>query len=668
MSDQEREPTAQDDPKTTTEPKDEERAQATGFDSSPAEETKDAAPEVRVEPNDAPDADRPDPSHEDDAPTRTLPESGAAIEKASDSSPPSAEPTRPTPTETSSELPALPEEETREPHGGEAASKLEGRDEPARGESSGEESSREEEKTAERGAVHIRRRKKSSYASEIKPGQDVEGVFMALRKSLPLDKTGRRFLALTLADRTGRIESRLWNGAEKAAEAFQESDHVKVRGKAQSYHGRLQLHLDFVEPVDIAALDLPASEFISESQKPVDKMFSELLSILGKMENEGLKALVRSFLDDPRLLQPFKRAPAAQSIHHAWIGGLLEHTLSVVRLCERLCDHYPQVDRDLVRAGAILHDFGKIEELTYDETLGYTDAGRLVGHLVICCQMIHEKARAVSSLPKAVVDQLVHIVASHHGQFEYGSIRQPQTLEALLVHSADVLDARMASWMELLESVGPDGWTDFSRIYDRQLYRGSQDSTAPASHGARKKRRRRRKGKGEQESASEKDPAKTEARPTRKDQARAKDTPAFRQETSKGGRRQRGPTNQIGDKQSQRRPRPKKEARGPKDSSGPKPREKKPTLTFNPFAGLKDRVEDSPAPATEGETRGTEIKGSEPMAQKDRSLGTEKPGEPKTTDTVQAQEGGQPAPSSSGGTEMPSSVASSAPESSDQNG
>jgi 3'-5' exoribonuclease len=434
---------------------------------------------------------------------------------------------------------------------------------------------------AEAGHVQVRKRAKSVYASEVKAGQSVEGIFLVQSKELPVDRNGKRYLSVTLADRTGRIDARLWEGAEVAAETFRQSDHVRVRGLAQSYHGRTQLRLDTIEAVDAGAEGLPASEFVAESKKPVDRMLADLVAVVDGMQNAHLKALVHAFLDDPDHANRFKRAPAAQSIHHAWKGGLLEHTLSVMQLCERLCDHYPHVDRDLVLAGAFFHDYGKIDELAYEDTVGYTDEGRLVGHLVMCCQWLRERAGELDGFPKPLLDQLVHIVVSHHGELEYGSPRRPQTLEALLVHSADVLDARVSSWTELLEGAGPDGWTDFVRVYDRQLFRGGATIEGGAPAGvARKKRRKRRKRKPAGEGA--------EAAPT----TERRGGPPKRTRPA-GGAAPEGARRGRPDRR-ERPPRPDRPERGRGAKERPK-REEKPTLTFNPFAALAKKDEEGGA-------------------------------------------------------------------------
>jgi len=185
-----------------------------------------------------------------------------------------------------------------------------------------------------------------------------------------------------------------------------------------------------------------------------------------------VKALLLAFLDDPTIARGLPVAPAAKGIHHAYRGGLVDHILSVLRLAHRMADHYPALDRDLLVAGALLHDIGKVSELSYDKGFDYTDEGRLVGHLVMTAQMIREKASQIPGFSKELEQHLTHIVIAHHGQLEYGSPKLPVTLEAYVVHMIDSLDSRIASWMELMQKDSNDRWTDVSRLYERHLWKG----------------------------------------------------------------------------------------------------------------------------------------------------------------------------------------------------
>jgi 3'-5' exoribonuclease len=200
----------------------------------------------------------------------------------------------------------------------------------------------------------------------------------------------------------------------------------------------------------------------------VEAMLEQIRALCGQVRNAPLRALLFAFLDDETLVGAFLRAPAAKSIHHAFAGGLCEHTLSVLQLGWRVCDHYPQLDRDLITAGCLLHDIGKAREISPEPGFEYTDEGQLVGHLVLTCQLIREKAARIADFPRELEWRVTHLVAAHHGRREYGSPKEPVTLEAMVVHALDELDTRVSSFGQLFaQAQGP--WTDRKNLYGRQL-------------------------------------------------------------------------------------------------------------------------------------------------------------------------------------------------------
>ncbi len=209
-----------------------------------------------------------------------------------------------------------------------------------------------------------------------------------------------------------------------------------------------------------------------------DAMFARIRALVAQVRDPHVRALLDAFLDDPELGPAFRAAPAAKGIHHAWPGGLCEHTLSVLQLGWRICDHYPDLDRDLVTAGALLHDFGKAREISPEPGFEYTDEGKLVGHLVLTCQLIREKASRIDGFPRELEWRLTHLVVAHHGRHEYGSPKEPVTLEAMVVHALDELDTRMSSFAQLM--AGAEGrWTESKNMYRRQLLKpgpGAPDS------------------------------------------------------------------------------------------------------------------------------------------------------------------------------------------------
>jgi 3'-5' exoribonuclease len=198
--------------------------------------------------------------------------------------------------------------------------------------------------------------------------------------------------------------------------------------------------------------------------------FAQIRALVAQVQNPRLRALLDAFLDDPELRQGFLRAPAATRIHHAWQGGLCEHTLSVLQLGWRICDHYPQLDRDLITAGCLLHDIGKAREISAEPGFEYTDEGRLVGHLLLTCQLIREKAARIPGFSRELEWRVTHLVAAHHGKREYGSPKEPATLEAMVVHALDELDTRMSSFAQLFaEAPSGSAWTDRKNLYGRAL-------------------------------------------------------------------------------------------------------------------------------------------------------------------------------------------------------
>jgi 3'-5' exoribonuclease len=208
-----------------------------------------------------------------------------------------------------------------------------------------------------------------------------------------------------------------------------------------------------------------------------DAMFAQIRALVSQVRNQHVRALLLAFLDDPEIAPAFRVAPAAKAIHHAFLGGLCEHTLSVLQLGWRICDHYPQLDRDLVTAGALLHDIGKSREISTAPGFEYTDEGKLVGHLVLTCQLIREKAARIPGFPPDLEWQITHLVVAHHGRQEYGSPKEPVTLEAMVVHALDELDTRVSSFGQLLAQA-QGRWTESKNLYRRQLFKGG--AAAPA--------------------------------------------------------------------------------------------------------------------------------------------------------------------------------------------
>jgi 3'-5' exoribonuclease len=320
---------------------------------------------------------------------------------------------------------------------------------------------------------------------DLRDRQAVRSIFLVAKKALPVGKAGRPYLALTLCDKSGEIEARLWDDAEEHAARFAAGDFIQVQADASLYNGKLQLKLTSIER--LAPDCVRPEDFLPESRFDADALFAQVRALVVQVRSPHIRELLLGFLDDPDIGPAFKRAPAAKGVHHPFLGGLCEHTLSVLQLGWRICDHYPQLDRDLVTAGCLLHDIGKTRELTYERGFDYSDEGRLVGHLVMTCQWIHERVQRIPDFPRELEWHLVHLVAAHHGKLEFGSPKVPHTLEAMVVHALDELDSRVSSFGLLFEKAhGDSSWTEYQRLYDRSLFKGPSWDGQPLPHDARR--------------------------------------------------------------------------------------------------------------------------------------------------------------------------------------
>ncbi len=313
---------------------------------------------------------------------------------------------------------------------------------------------------------------KKQYVNEIKAGDSVEDVFVILDKALAQKKDGNYFLNLTLADRTGNIKSVVWDHVDQIiAAGLSSGDFVLVKGTVNEYRGGLQLVIKKMTACPLDSLD--SSDFIPKSRHNVESMFARLKDLTGAMKSEHLKALFSQFWDDKEFTDKFKSAPAAKSMHHAYIGGLLEHTLSMAILVEKIAGHYAGIDMDLLLSGVILHDIGKINEFVYDYRIDYSDEGRLLSHIVIGLQMLEEKIKHVNGFPEEQALLLKHLIVSHHGTKEFGSPEPPKTVEALLLNYIDEIDSKVNGIRDFMATEDPnESWTSYHKILGRHFYTG----------------------------------------------------------------------------------------------------------------------------------------------------------------------------------------------------
>ncbi len=309
---------------------------------------------------------------------------------------------------------------------------------------------------------------KRIFIADLQEGQQVEEVFLVARKNLAETKAGKPYLALTLMDRSGEIEARLWDNAASFDPHAAVGAYVRVKGQARPYRDQLQLTLGSLQQVDASKVSVV--DFMPSGNRSVKEMKMELAGIITSVAHPGLRRLLETVFSG-ETLQQFSTAPAAKKMHHAYLGGLLEHTLSVTGLALALADHYPGLDRDVFVTGALLHDLAKIREFSYvAPPFDYTDQGRLMGHLVIGVDMVRRAAAGIDELEQDCLDQVCHLILSHHGRFEFGSPVLPMTQEALLLHHIDDMDAKMNYTDQLREQMSEPGWTDYQRPLERFLY------------------------------------------------------------------------------------------------------------------------------------------------------------------------------------------------------
>jgi len=293
--------------------------------------------------------------------------------------------------------------------------------------------------------------------------------FVVASKQVKAKKTGEPYLALTLSDRTGQLEAKMWDNVAGVLEAFEQDDFVKVKGLLNKYNGRFQLTIHKLRRLEEHEVD-PA-DYLPKCPRDTEELWRELGAFVATFQNLHLKALLAGFMADPEIAAAYKTAPAAKTLHHAYIGGLLDHVVSLFRLCDLAVRNYPQIDRDLLLAGAFLHDVGKIHELSYGRSFAYTTRGQLLGHMVIELEMLHAKIAEVAGFPDGLKTLLEHLIISHHGQYEFGSPKLPMFPEALMLHYLDDLDSKMESMRAHLEreSQFDEDWTGYNASLGRPL-------------------------------------------------------------------------------------------------------------------------------------------------------------------------------------------------------
>jgi 3'-5' exoribonuclease len=305
----------------------------------------------------------------------------------------------------------------------------------------------------------------------LKEGDWVEEIYLVTSKQVSTAKNGVTYLSLKLADKTGEIDGKLWDNADEVSGRFAREDFVRVKGMASIYQGSMQIKMKTLEKVDDSRVDV--ANFLETSPRNIDDMVNELRTVASSVSNGYLRRLMNAFLDDPAFMTLFRRTPAAKTLHHNYIGGLLEHVVELVALARDVAKHFPSIDLDLLTVGAFLHDIGKVKELAVRKSIEYTTEGRLLGHISLGYEMIVEKVSTIPSFPAELSLLLKHIMLSHHGEYEFGSPKRPKIQEAIVINYLDDLAAKINNFQATLkkENVAEGSWTGYSKMHDRYLYR-----------------------------------------------------------------------------------------------------------------------------------------------------------------------------------------------------
>ena len=317
---------------------------------------------------------------------------------------------------------------------------------------------------------------KGDFVKDLAVGHRALGFFLVRHKQLERfrDRGRGQFLTLILADKTGHILARVWEDAPTVAEEFEVGDMVKVLGEVEEYLGRPQVIVQKLRRAEPEEVDL--MDFLPHTEKDISQLLATLRETIASVENPHLKALLEGFFADEEFVRAYCRAPASKKIHHAYLGGLLEHVVEVIALCRAVLEIFPQMDRDLLLTGAILHDVGKLQAFEYERDIDYSDAGRLQGHVVLGDRVIAERICQMPDFPSELALRLSHQVLSHHGRYEWGSPRRPKTIEACALHYIENLDAQVNRFAQILAARRPEEapWTEYDRLLGRHIYAGRE--------------------------------------------------------------------------------------------------------------------------------------------------------------------------------------------------
>ena len=306
------------------------------------------------------------------------------------------------------------------------------------------------------------------YLKDYHDGDRVYDVYLCKHKQAAVTKNGKTYLNVILQDKSGTMDAKVWDPNSAGIEEFEPMDYIEVGGDVSSFQGALQISVKRVRVCREGEYD-PA-DYLPVSKKNIDEMYQELLAMIQRTKNPFLKELLEAFfVKDTDFIKKFKNSSAAKSVHHCFVGGLLEHTLSVAKMCEFYCIQYPLLKRDLLITAALLHDMGKTREISPFPLNDYTDDGNLLGHIVMGVEMVGEKVRDIPGFPPVLAGEIKHCILAHHGEYEYGSPKKPAIMEAVALNFADNTDAKMETFTELLDNTDQTDWLGFNRLFDSNV-------------------------------------------------------------------------------------------------------------------------------------------------------------------------------------------------------
>ncbi|MBO5198348.1 MAG: HD domain-containing protein [Lachnospiraceae bacterium] len=309
------------------------------------------------------------------------------------------------------------------------------------------------------------------YITDLREGEMISETYFCKQKQALKTKAGKSYYSLLLQDKTGTLDAKIWDlGA--GIDHFEQMDYIHIDGQVTSFQGALQLNIKRLRRSQEGEYD-PA-DFMPMTSRNVEEMYRELLGYAGKVKEPHMRALISAFfVEDKDFVQRFKKHSAAKSVHHGFIGGLLEHTLGVVKMCDYMADQYAIINRDLLLAAAMFHDIGKLKELSSFPENDYTDEGQLLGHIYMGAEMVNEKLRKIPGFPVKMANEIIHCILAHHGELEYGSPKKPALAEALALNLADNADAKMQTMTETLNASDEKEWIGFQRLFDSNLRKTS---------------------------------------------------------------------------------------------------------------------------------------------------------------------------------------------------